>query len=104
MEGLANLGLTSNQENELKNLPGAFVPSATVWAFGSRATGSARPGADLDLVLINAGLNSFQVQELREQLAESDLPFWVDIMAWEDLPESIQVDIDEHHVVVQAGE
>ena len=46
------------------------APSATIWAFGSRARGSAHPDSDLDLLVV--------VPEVTRQLRE-----WVHATAWE---------------------
>nr|VFK40139.1 MAG: Nucleotidyltransferase domain-containing protein [Candidatus Kentron sp. SD]VFK45474.1 MAG: Nucleotidyltransferase domain-containing protein [Candidatus Kentron sp. SD] len=59
------------------------VPDYAVWAFGSRAVGSARPYSDLDLAIITERPLPFAVVgELSEAFAESDLPWRVDIVDW----------------------
>ncbi|TAD88395.1 MAG: nucleotidyltransferase domain-containing protein [Alphaproteobacteria bacterium] len=54
---------------------------AQVWAFGSRVTGRACRGSDLDLA-IDAGrpLGQDAVAALREALENSDLPYPVDLV------------------------
>ena len=58
-------------------------PDATVWVFGSRATGRARRYSDLDLA-IDAGrtLSLDETAALGEAFSDSDLPYRVDIVDW----------------------
>jgi uncharacterized protein len=64
------------------NLP----PRATVWVFGSRATGGARRYSDLDLA-IDAGrpLTLDEIANLSEAFHDSALPYKVDLVDWHDL-------------------
>ena len=62
----------------------AHLPQdATVWVFGSRATGHARRYSDLDLA-IDAGrpLSLDETAALAEAFSDSDLPYRVDIVDW----------------------
>lgn len=57
------------------------APSARVFVFGSRATGTPKPHADLDLLLrAEAPLDPLAVAELCADFEESDLPFRVDVL------------------------
>ena len=69
---------------ELAILRAILPPSATVWAYGSRATGRAGRFSDLDLA-IDAGrpLSVDETARLREAFTESDLPFRVDVLDWQ---------------------
>jgi len=54
---------------------------ATVWVFGSRATGRARRGSDLDLAIdIGQALPANTETDLRFAFEDSDLPWTVDIV------------------------
>ena len=67
----------------------AHLPQgSTVWEFGSRATGRARPLSDLDLA-IDAGLRLTldEIAELVEAFTESDLPYRVDVVDWRGIDE-----------------
>ncbi|MEH6825930.1 MAG: nucleotidyltransferase domain-containing protein [Motiliproteus sp.] len=51
------------------------------YAFGSRATGTARSGSDLDLLLdAEKVIDWTLLATLEEALSESDLPFRVDVL------------------------
>ncbi len=59
------------------------VPDHEVWAFGSRATGTAKPFSDLDLAIItDAPLPLGTIGALEEAFTESDLSWKVDVVDW----------------------
>jgi type I restriction enzyme S subunit len=80
------------------------VPGCEVWAFGSRATRTAKPFSDLDLAIIGdrplpLGLSA----ALAEAFSDSDLPWKVDIVDWATTGESFRRLIEAQKVVVQQG-
>lgn len=59
----------------------AHAPGVRAWAFGSRATGSARRFSDLDIAI--EGVKELDIRviaELRHAFQESDLPMSVDLL------------------------
>ena len=62
-------------------LDGALPPDARVYVFGSRATGRAKRGSDLDLA-IDAGraLSAVEAGRIADGFEESDLPYRVDVI------------------------
>jgi len=59
------------------------LPGREVWAFGSRASGAARPHSDLDLAVMgDAPLDFATLATLRDAFSESNLPFRVDVVDW----------------------
>ncbi|MDT8438833.1 MAG: nucleotidyltransferase domain-containing protein [Wenzhouxiangellaceae bacterium] len=59
----------------------AHVPDREVRAFGSRATGTAKPYSDLDLVVLgDPSIGLDRLAALTEAFSESDLPWKVDIV------------------------
>ncbi|MFO7774523.1 MAG: nucleotidyltransferase domain-containing protein [Candidatus Hydrogenedentota bacterium] len=77
----------------------AHVPGCEVWVYGSRATGTAKPYSDLDLVIVGEAPLSVRTLALLENaFEESDLPFRVDVADWASLPESFQAAIRTHAV------
>lgn len=77
------------------------VPGCSVWAFGSRVLGTARPYSDLDLVLLtDKPLDWGVLFHLKEAFAESDLPFQVDIVDWASITPAFQALIQKNYKVV----
>jgi hypothetical protein len=56
----------------------------------------------LDLVIFTEQDNPVDSMEIQEIFDESDLPFTVDASIWEQLPEWLQLQILEEHVILQA--
>ncbi len=76
-----------------------YVPEATVWAFGSRVSGDCHAGSDLDLVVI--GATPKDISRLKTGFQDSNVPFLVDILRWESIPDYFQKEIKEGYVVVR---
>ncbi len=85
----------------LSELLRQFLPGVAVWAYGSRVKWTARPNSDLDLVAFTTPAQCPQVAELKDALAESNLPFPVDLHVWDDVPERFREIIRKEYVVVQ---
>jgi predicted nucleotidyltransferase len=96
------LDITTEQEELLNTLLRRHLPDVEVWAYGSRVRGNARPYSDLDLVVFAPPSSHVrQVADFRESLEESNLAFPVDVLIWDELPESFHRNIEADHVVVQ---
>jgi type I restriction enzyme S subunit len=88
----------------IRNILRAHVPDSAVWAFGSRATGRAKPYSDLDLAISgDKPLGIDLTAQLTEAFAESDLPYKVDIVDWSTASERFRKAIERDRVIVQAG-
>ncbi len=83
----------------VKKILKRHITYKTVWAYGSRVNWTANQYSDLDLVVFDA--NTVKLGELKEDFAESDLPFSVDVMSWEKIPESFKNKIRKEYVVLQ---
>ena len=78
------------------------IPAFEVWAFGSRATRSAKQYSDLDLAIIAQEPMSLTVRAaLADEFSESDLPFKVDIVDWANTSEAFRKVIERDKVIVQ---
>lgn len=105
-ECIPTLDLAAADSSELRHLLRTHVPDRQVWAYGSRVTGRAHPGSDLDLVLRDPhdlSRRSAGLGDLREALQRSRLPMLVDVHDWADLPASFHREIERIHVELMAG-
>lgn len=94
------IDLTADQHRLLLELIECHLPDTDIWAYGSRVTWNSRPQSDLDLVVFSGPEQTGQVSDLREAFEESRLPFRVDVLVWDDLPESFQREIDARHYAI----
>lgn len=76
-----------------------------VWAFGSRAKGTAKPYSDLDLAIITIEpLSLAQSAALADAFADSELPWRVDLVDWANTDLAFRRIIERDRVVVQAAQ
>jgi predicted nucleotidyltransferase len=67
-----------------------------VWAYGSRVSGDAHDGSDLDLVLRMHDLSKFPIEEfifLKDAIQNSKIPILVDLHDWARIPVSFHNNI-----------
>jgi predicted nucleotidyltransferase len=103
---MPTLDLRSDWLETVRCLLAVHLPDAEVWAYGSRVSGTAHEGSDLDLVVRNPADLSRPFEDLdklREAFGESDLPILVDVLDWARIPESFRLEICRGAVVVQSG-
>lgn len=93
-----NLDMTPAQQSLLLQMVQQFLPNVVVWAFGSRVKGNARPTSDLDLVVFAKPSQKPQIFALQEALEESNLPFKVDLLIWDDIPDNFKANIQNHFI------
>jgi predicted nucleotidyltransferase len=74
--------LTTRQRDELLKVFGMFVPAVTrVDIFGSRATGRARPGSDVDLV-VDGDIDPATLARMARALDDSYLSIFADVTSY----------------------
>lgn len=98
------LDLNPKYLSQVQKLLAKYVPYTIVWAYGSRVTGQAHEGSDLDLVIINPkdpALPQDHLPELRSAFTDSNLPILIDILDWALIPDTFREEIKKAHVVIQ---
>ncbi|CAK0753779.1 type I restriction enzyme, S subunit [Gammaproteobacteria bacterium] len=98
------IDITTEQRKILLAFLRQFIPGVVVWAYGSRVKWTARINSDLDLVVFATPAQRSLVSELKDALAESNLPFLVDLHIWDDVPERFHEIIRKEYVVLQEVE
>ncbi len=98
------IDLSSDHLATVRHILAVYVPECDVGAFGSRATGTAKPYSDLDLAVIGAHPLDWRVLgRLREAFAESDLPMRVEVLDWHTISESFREAIRQDLITVRRG-
>ena len=59
------------------------------YVFGSRANNTARQLSDLD-ILVKSSISTLELSQLREEFEESNLPFKVDLVVWQEISTSFR--------------
>jgi predicted nucleotidyltransferase len=78
------------------------VPDRLVRAFGSRATGKAKPFSDLDLAVMGeVPLPTEVLARLADDFDESSLPFKVDVVDWASASDTFRRIIDRQAVEIK---
>ena len=85
----------------IKEILCKLVPEFEVRVFGSRVKGNTKSYSDLDLALVGAKKLDLKLKfELKEALAESDLPFRVEILDWQTLSDDFKKIINQKYEVI----
>jgi predicted nucleotidyltransferase len=72
--------------------------------YGSRTNGRAHSGSDLDLVLKtknNKPLDITEFMNFKESLRQSNIPFLVDVLDWNRIPEYFQENIKKNYEILK---
>lgn len=77
------------------------APKKQVWMYGSRVKGTAKNTSDIDLVIFDSTEQEFYA--LKDAFDESDIPFLVQIMRWEYIPQDFKENILENYVLVSGA-
>lgn len=97
------VNLSERHRRVLEALVREHLPDVEVWAYGSRVSGLAHEGSDLDLVLRGPGLEDIpadQLLDFEEAVRESTIPFLVEARDWARLPQRFHRVIEQEYVVV----
>lgn len=105
MSGQPPLDIGNNVLLIVKDILNRLAPDATVWVFGSRATGRAKKFSDLDLCLMAPQpLSLDRISAIAGEFAESDLPWKVDIVDWWSISQGFREIIERDQVLLQQGQ
>ncbi len=96
--------LRSSELELVRKIIADTIPDLEVWAFGSRVhRRKLKTFSDLDLVVFTQQGQLLDLGILRENLADSDLPFTVDVSSWAQIPDWLQQEILQEHVILQSS-
>ena len=81
----------------------SFTIPIKIWAYGSRVSGLAHEGSDLNLVVLPDGYQMIDLGELgmfKELLQESTIPILVQVLDWNRIPKSFQANVLKEYEVL----
>ncbi len=96
------IDLASRHLALVRDILSRYVPGNVVWAYGSRVKGTAHARSDLDIVVFGVTLR--QRYALIDALDESNIPFIIQVLSWENIPDDFKEEIEKQYFVLQEGE
>lgn len=94
------IDISASEYKKIVSLINTYLPDTDVWAFGSRVKFTSKPESDLDLVAFTDPDQHLKLQALKDAFSESDLPFKVDLLEWDNIPVSFKLNIEKSRVDV----
>lgn len=76
------------------------LPSRQVWAYGSRVKRTATHRSDLDCVVF--GATDSDIADAKEAFDASEIPFEIQLLNWERIPDDFKENIKKQYVVLSA--
>lgn len=78
---MSKFGITEEQYTWIKKILSTYLPSATIYVFGSRARGDYKKYSDLDLAIeLTEPIQMKTWSELQEQFSECFIPYKIDLV------------------------
>lgn len=96
---MPTLELPSKYREELESIIKEYIPNAEVWAFGSRINQQSHESSDLDLAVRNIHAPA-SFDKFKSAIINSNIPILIDILNWENIPQSFKDEILRQHVVI----
>lgn len=78
-------GLTTDDIGTLIRILEKYPDILEVWLFGSRTTENFHAGSDVDLAVMNSGVSGKIIRQLRSDIDDSNLPYFVDVINFPEL-------------------
>ncbi len=98
---MAELDSIDVEPRHLKIVKSVFarhLPYKQVWAYGSRVKWTAGHTSDLDCVVF--GATDSEIADAKEAFDESDIPFEVQLLNWDNIPEDFKENIKKGYFIV----
>ena len=101
-------GLTVRDLAAIHGIFSAHPEVTEVLIFGSRATGTFKPGSDIDLAVMNDGVRNETLRKIVADFEDSSLPYFVDILLFpglknKELAEQITTNGKSIYLAAQPG-
>lgn len=89
------LGLSDETVERIVAVLRRYPPVERAVLFGSRAQGNFRPGSDIDLTLVGAGLTHRTLLHILDELDDAPIPYRVDLSLFDHMQDP---DVRDHIV------
>lgn len=95
---MITLDFPTKYRDELESIIQEYIPDAEIRAFGSRINQQCHESSDLDLAVRNHASGS--LEKFKLAVSNSNIPILIDILNWENLPQSFKEEILKQHIVI----
>ncbi len=99
MVELDSIDLEPRHLKKIRSIFARHLPYKKVWAYGSRVKWTASNTSDLDCVVF--GATDSEIANAREAFDESDIPFEVQLLNWNTIPDDFKENIKEGYFILQ---
>lgn len=102
MAELNSIDLEPRHLKKIRSIFARHLPYKKVWAYGSRVKWTASNTSDLDCVVF--GATDSEIANAREEFDESDIPFEVQLLDWDNIPEDFKENIKKGYFILRNDE
>lgn len=102
MAELDSIDLEPRHLKKIRSIFARHLPYKKVWAYGSRVKWTASNTSDLDCVVF--GANDSEIYSAQETFDESDIPFEVQLLNWNTIPDDFKENIKKGYFVLRNEE
>lgn len=95
-----NFYLEDKYFNMLIDIFNNYCPNATIYAYGSRIKNEAQQFSDIDLSIKNFNDENCNINELKNIINKSNLPYIVDINLFDNMPDYMQKEILNNNIII----
>jgi len=88
------IAITDAERKLIKAIITSEIPACAALAFGSRVNGTHTASSDLDIAIIASDNHTVPTWDIKEQFMESDIPFKVDVLDYNQTSDSFRKIID----------
>jgi type I restriction enzyme S subunit len=99
MAELDSIDLEPRHLKKIRSIFAGHLPYKKVWAYGSRVKRTASNTSDLDCVVF--GATDSEIANAREAFDESDIPFEIQLLNWDTIPDDFKKNIKEGYFILQ---
>lgn len=95
-----NFYLEDKYFNMLIDIFNNYCPNATIYAYGSRIKNEAQQFSDIDLSIKSFNDENCNINELKNIINKSNLPYIVDINLFDNMPDYMQQEILKNNIII----
>ncbi|NLK63365.1 MAG: nucleotidyltransferase domain-containing protein [Fusobacteria bacterium] len=96
------------KEEELKYIVDTinkYISNCEIRVFGSRIKGNSKKYSDIDLAIVTEKkIEWCIIGKIKDEFAESELPYRVDVLDWNGIDENFRKIIDKKYIIIQKRE